>query len=430
MGSFTTIINRMRVNWVLFTPSVALLIHPEDVPTLQTLVYGGEAVKQENVSRWVGRVRLFNCYGPAECGACAIGEFLCPDSRPANVGRQFGGEPCWVVDPEDHNRLVPIGAVGELVVEGPTLARGYLDDTQKTQASFVKSPTWPNTAKSKRARRIYKTGDLVRQNCNGTFDFVGRKDLQVKVRGQRVEIGEVEHHIATFPGIALSMVARPQSGPYAQTLVAIMQLVLRRGIPPEQGNELTYLSHEHVLSTSFDRGKLFRFLGARLPNFMVPSHFLIVTKLPLSVSGKIDRKIVDAWLVRTSRPTDSVHPSESLKTVLPTHDSISLEICSKVLSLVSDPGSTFFNCLDGTDFALAAMGLDSIKIIKLIMYFRQRYGVKIELDVLTNPKATIGSIGRAVESVMQSNGIKTTKRRIDLADWFQTYKKKELVEVK
>ncbi|KAL9002482.1 MAG: hypothetical protein Q9188_004583 [Gyalolechia gomerana] len=429
MGSFTAVMKRMRVNWVLFTPSVASLMGPEDVPTLQTLVYGGEAVKQENVSRWVGKVRLFNCYGPAECGACAIGEFLHPDSRPANIGRQFGGQLCWAVDPEDHNRLLPIGAAGELVVEGPTLARCYLDDPVKTQASFIKSPGWPKDAGCNRARRIYKTGDLVRQNSNGTFDFVGRKDLQVKVRGQRVEIGEVEHHIATFPGIALSMVARPQLGPYAQTLVAITQLILPGGIPEELRDKLSYLPHEHVLAANFDRGKLLDSLGARLPSYMVPTHVLVVTKLPLSVSGKIDRKIVDAWLVHTSRPTGSTGPSESLKGLLPRDDSISREICSKVLSLVSDPGSTFFNSLDGTDFALAAVGLDSIKTINMVMYIRKRFGIKIGLEVLTNPKATIGNIGSAIANILRSDGTMTVERKINLMDVFQAYREKILEEV-
>ncbi|KAL9025892.1 MAG: hypothetical protein Q9196_005361 [Gyalolechia fulgens] len=425
MGSFTAVMNRMRVNWVLFTPSVASLIAPEDVPTLQTLVYGGEAVKQENVSRWVGHVRVFNCYGPAECGACAIGEFFRPDSRPANIGRQFGGELCWVVDPENHHRLLPIGAIGELVVEGPTLARGYLDEPVKTQASFIKSPGWPQGVGCNRTRRIYKTGDLVRQNSNGTFDFVGRKDLQVKVRGQRVEIGEVEHHLATVSGIALSMVARPLSGPYAHTLVAIVQLIVPGGIPVEQGDELGYLRHDHVLSAHFDREKLLDCLKARLPSYMVPTHVLIVTKLPLSVSGKIDRKIVDAWLVHTSRPTELIGSGESLKG-LPRDDSISREICSKVLSLVSNPGSSFFNSLDGTDFPLAAVGLDSIKTINLIMYARQRYGVKIGLDVLTNPKATIGSIGRAVANILRNGGTRTAERKIDVMDMFQAYRKKVL----
>lgn len=426
MGSFTSIMNRMHVNWVLFTPSVASLISPEDVPMLQTLVYGGEAVKQENVSRWIGRVRLFNCYGPAECGACAIGEFTRPDSRPANIGRQFGGELCWVVDSENHNQLVPIGAVGELVVEGPTLARGYLDDLGKTQASFIKSPAWPHGAGSDRARRIYKTGDLVRQNSDGTFDFVGRKDLQVKIRGQRVEIGEVEHHISTFPGTALSMVARPVSGPYAQSLVAVIQLILPVGISLNQGDGLNYLHHKHVLAASFEQAKLLDYLRTKLPNYMVPTHVLVVAKLPLSVSGKIDRKIVDAWLVRTSRPTEPVCSNRSLKSVLPKDDPIALEICSKVLSLVSEPDSTFFKSLDGTDFSIAAVGLDSIKIINLIMFIRQRFGVKISLDILMDPESSIVDVGRAVACILKRGGTMDAERKRDLMDMFQTYKKKAL----
>ena len=429
MGSFTTVMNRMRVNWVLFTPSVASLVSPEEVPTLQTLVYGGEAVKQENVSRWVGKVRLFNCYGPAECGACAIGEFTHLDSRPANVGRQFGGELCWVVHPDNHDRLLPIGAAGELVVEGPTLARGYLDDLVKTQTSFIKSPAWPQGAGCDRARRIYKTGDLVRQNSDGTFEFVGRKDLQVKVRGQRVEIGEVEHHMSTYPGIALSMVARPQSGPYAHTLVAVMQLVMPAGIDLKQGDDLNYAPLKHVLAANFEKEKLLDSLRVQLPNYMVPTHVLIVTKLPLSVSGKIDRKIVDAWLVRTSRLAEPVCPDRHLKNLLSSDDPISLEICSKILSLVSEPCSAFFKSLDRTNFPLAAVGLDSIKIIHLVMFVRRRFGVKISLDILMNSKSSVSDIGHEIANTQESGGLTAVKRNIDLMDTLQAYQKKALEDV-
>ncbi|KAL8829965.1 MAG: hypothetical protein Q9170_005952 [Blastenia crenularia] len=429
MGSFTSVMNRMRVNWVLFTPSVASLISPEDVPTLETLVYGGEAVKSENVSRWVGKVRLFNCYGPAECGACAVGEFARSDARPANIGRQFGGELCWVVDPENHNRLLPIGAPGELVVEGPTLARGYLDDLAKTQASFIKSPAWPKGAGSDRARRIYKTGDLVRQNSDGTFDFVGRKDLQVKVRGQRVEIGEVEHHISMFPGIALSMVARPQAGPYEYTLVAIMQLVSSTAISLGSGDQLDHLPNKHVLAANFDREELLDSLKAKLPIYMVPTHVLVVTRLPLSVSGKIERKAVDAWLIRTSRPIESVSPSNSLQNLLPQDHPIALDLCSTVLSLVSEPESVFFKSLDGTDFPLAAVGLDSIKMIKLIMLIRQRFEVKISLEVLMNAKSSIGSISCIIADLSRDGKIMPVERKINLMDTFEAYKKKALGRV-
>ena len=299
MGSFTVAMNRMKVNWALFTPSAVSLLDVDDVVSLQTLALGGEAVKQEDLSRGVGRVNLYNCYGPAECGACAIGQFHRPDSRTANVGRQFGGEICWVVDAGNHNRLLPIGAVGEMAVEGPTLARDYLDDLAKTQASFIKSPPWQVGAGGKKPRRVYKTGDLVRQCSDGTFEFVGRKDLQVKVRGQRVEIGEVEHHLSAHPGLFLSIVARPDSGAYGQSLVGVVQLNLP---VTSQDDRIDHVPSELLLTADFDAGKLLTSLRARLPSYMVPTHIVVVTKLPLSVSGKIDRRIVDAWLVQTNRP--------------------------------------------------------------------------------------------------------------------------------
>lgn len=406
MGSFIPVMNRMRVNWVLFTPSVASLFNPEDVPTLQTLVYGGEAVKQENVSRWVGKVRLFNCYGPAECGACAIGEFFHSDARPSGVGRHFGGELCWVVDPENHDRLLPVGATGELVVEGPTLARGYLNDLAKTQAAFIKSPAWPKTTGwFDKPRRIYKTGDLVRQNSDGTFDFVGRKDLQVKVRGQRVEIGEVEHHMSTYPDVALCIVAIPQSGPYAHTLVGVLQLLSPLdSFNGEPANlEIDHLSHAQTHASKFDRGRLFGFLMSKLPSYMVPTHLLPVTKLPLSVSGKIDRKIVDTWLNRTSRPTEPMISTVSPQHYLAEDDIVALEICSKVLLMASTPADSFFKSLNGTDFLLAAVGLDSIKMINLVMFIRQRFGVKIRLDVLMDPLSSIRTIARAIADIMKSS---------------------------
>ncbi|KAL8785676.1 MAG: hypothetical protein Q9213_003235 [Squamulea squamosa] len=395
---------------------------------LQTLVLGGEAIRQENLSRWAGKVHLFNCYGPAECGACAIGLFTHPNSRPANIGRQFGGELCWVVDPENHNRLLPIGAVGELVIEGPTLARGYLDDLAKTQAAFIKAPAWPREAGHKRPRRIYKTGDLARQNSDGTFDFVGRKDLQVKVRGQRVEIGEVEHHMSTYPGITLSMVTRPLSGAYAQTLVGVMQVVRTADSPQPVPDDLDHLPVQDLLAANFDRRKLSEYLTNRLPNYMVPTHLLPVNKLPLSVSGKIDRKIVDAWLVRTNRPAETVNTCTSTVNLLQ-GDTIALETCSKVLSMVSDPGTKFFKSLYGTDFLLAAVGLDSIKMIHLIMFIRQKFGVKVHLDLLTNPKSTVRTVSNIITKYRSGGQTTNVEPKFDVMETFQAYKQKALGSV-
>ncbi len=427
IGSFTSVMNTMNVNWVLFTPSVASLITPDDVPALQTLAFGGEAVTQENINRWIGRVRLFNCYGPAECAACSIGEVTQKDFRPANIGRQFGAGLNWVVDPENHNRILPIGAVGELLVEGPTLARGYLDDLAKTQDAFIKSPTWPRGAGPNRPRRMYKTGDLVRQNSDGTFDFIGRKDFQLKVRGQRVELGEVEYHLSTFPGIALSMAVMPQSGPYSKVLLGVIQLHQQCGKLDMHPTKLDLVSNENVLAARFDKGKLSQFLKSKLPSYMVPTHLLVVSRLPLSVSGKIDRKVVDAWLVSTSRIFELLVPrNESKRDLLPAENVIALDLCSKILSMITQPGTKFFDTLVGSNFSLTAVGMDSIQVISLIMFIRQRFGVKVHLDILVNPQSTIRSVADSIECLLAGGHDAMTEPRVNIMETFQRYRQEAL----
>ena len=425
MGSFTSVMNKMQVNWVLFTPSVASLITPEEVPTLQNLALGGEAIKQENIARWMGKVKLFNCYGPAECAACSIGEITQTETRPGNVGRQFGGGLNWVLDPENHNRILPIGAIGELAVEGPTLARCYLDEMAKTKAAFIKSPDWPRGARSNRPRRLYKTGDLVRQNSDGTFDFMGRKDHQVKIRGQRVELGEVEFHLSKFPSIALSVAAMPQAGPYSKTLVALIQLHSENEGTQMHTTDLDYVSNEHLSMIDFDKEKLSHFLKSKLPSYMVPTHLLVVNQLPLSVSGKIDRNVVDSWLATTIRIYESKTTSNNRReeTIL-AENVIAHEICFKILSMIAKPGTAFFNSLNGSNFSLSAVGLDSIQIISLTMFIRQRFGVKIHLDALVSPKATVQSVTTLIENLLVGRQDPTVEPQINVLEIFREYKRK------
>lgn len=396
LGEIASVMDKLRVNWTFFTPSIASLIKPEDIPTLETLALGGEVLKEENISRWSERVSLFNCYGPAESGACAIAE-LVQGVRPANVGRQFGGGLNWVVDPENHDRLLPIGKAGELLVEGPTLARGYLNDLSKTRASFIESPAWPPGTGSSGPRRVYKTGDLVRQNSDGTFEYIGRKDHQLKVRGQRVELGEIEFHLANYPNIAFSTVVRPLSGTYSQCLVAVIQLQLGDNTLQKQDAELKCLSEAELSAVNFEKAVLFKCLKARLPGYMVPQHLLVVNRVPLSLSGKIDRRAVEAWVQHTTRQTELDCAKGGSKNLIDGTELVALEICSKILSMVAQSDAKFHISLYGSDFSLASIALDSIQYISLMMHIRQHFDVKINLEVLMRENATVRSLARAVE---------------------------------
>lgn len=203
-----TVINNFHINWAFLTPSVVKLIKPEDVPNLRTLILGGEALSTHDVETWAEHLQLVNGYGPSECSIAAAGNpHLTRTTDPANIGRAIGGV-CWITEAQDHNRLAPIGTVGELLIEGPIVARGYLNNPEKTAEVFIENPAWVEKVEGQPPRRLYKTGDLVHYNPDGTINFIGRKDNQVKVRGQRLELGKLHFFIRHLVWLILTIVTR------------------------------------------------------------------------------------------------------------------------------------------------------------------------------------------------------------------------------
>lgn len=296
-------INRMAVNWTFLTPTVARLLTPALVPTLRTLVLGGEAITQSNVDTWASSVRLLNSYGPAECSICCAVSELSDGSRlteeqkqqidPANIGWALPSAILWIANPQNHNVLSPIGAVGELLIEGPILAREYLHDPERTAAAFIESPAW--AAGSVPPRRLYKTGDLVRYASDGTMRFVGRKDHQVKIRGQRTELGDIEHHLTTAPTVKQGSVFLPKKGHWADRLVAVVSLAELSGLPTRNG-ELHLVGSEHGKTVTEAVKTLHGVLSERLPSYMIPAAWFVVESLPLTPSAKVDRKKILHWI--------------------------------------------------------------------------------------------------------------------------------------
>lgn len=422
LSNIDGVMNSMHVNWALFTPSVASLITPEEVPGLQTLALGGEAVTKENIQCWGGKVRLLNCYGPAECAASTLHLLEPHNSRPGTIGRAFGCGLCWVVDQANHDGLMPIGAIGELVVEGPTLARGYLDDMEKTKAAFIKSPRWPYETTPPPPRRLYKTGDLVRFNSDGTLEFVGRKDLQLKVRGQRVELGEIEHHLSTYPAIALSIAASPQSGSYSKSLLAVVQLREKATLLESATTEIRLLSKSESDAANFNAADLAVFMKSKLPPYMIPDHCLVVKKLPLSVSGKINRKLVDHWLISVTRDLEALTANTGIQSdVIPEDQTTALEISAKVAALVAPQDHRFYSQLQGHDFPLSAVGLDSVQVISLRMFIKRNYDVRVPIGALLHPEATIRNVARRIEKLRITGDEQEIGTVVNVMEEFQRY---------
>jgi amino acid adenylation domain-containing protein len=292
LNNLSGAIQNLRVNWACLTSTVASVLKPVDVPGLKTLVLGGEPATRDVVASWAKEVELFNVYGPAESSIwTSCNRIINKDDDPANIGLALASR-LWIVDMKDHNKLAPIGAIGELLLEGPLLARGYLKDEQKTRAAFIENPGWATTIKSigeSESRRLYKTGDLVQYNSDGTIRYVERKDTQVKINGQRLELGEIEHHVKMLlpeaQHIAVDVITHGSSTG-RHSVAALVQF--RKQSLVDVDITSTVLPVNEALQARLSEVRIL--LVDRLPSYMIPSFFVSLRQMPTTTSGKLDRQ--------------------------------------------------------------------------------------------------------------------------------------------
>ncbi|KAI0401831.1 hypothetical protein F4802DRAFT_600674 [Xylaria palmicola] len=197
------VMNRMRVTCAHLTPSLTAALEPANIPTLRHLHFGGEKMTGSALRRWsqTGVVDVRNVYGRTESSiSTTITSRLDPTSDLSNTSFAVGCN-VWIADARDHDRLVPVGCTGELLIEGHVLARGYFKNPEKTAEAFIDDPEWSKTfrlapgAERGSHRRFYKTGDVAKYADNGSIICLGRKDAQVKLNGNRIEIGDVETNL-------------------------------------------------------------------------------------------------------------------------------------------------------------------------------------------------------------------------------------------
>ncbi|KAF4785767.1 peptide synthetase [Colletotrichum scovillei] len=280
-------------NWAHLTPSFAEMFTPAILPTMRTMVLGGEAMTAKNIQSWACRshTELIQVYGPSECSVTStISPPFTKDISPTNIGFAVPGCAAYVARPDNSSILQAIGALGELLMEGPILARGYLGDPTQTSISFVEGLDWAP------GRRLYKTGDLVKYDSAGQLHFVGRRDGQVKLRGQRIELGEIERHLVLEPRVQHCLAVVPKSGPCAKRLVAVVMLSGSIVSPPSSMStspikilDAPWLEHINCM-----RG----FLLDKLPPYMNPELWFFLESLPRNSSGKLDRKGLIQYLER------------------------------------------------------------------------------------------------------------------------------------
>ncbi|MEO7027442.1 MAG: amino acid adenylation domain-containing protein, partial [Caulobacteraceae bacterium] len=247
------------------TPSLLGAVD-EDVPSLRLINLGGEACPAALVERWwrPGR-RLVNTYGPTETAVTATWAELTPD-RPVTIGRALPGYHTWIVD--DALRPVAPGAVGELVIGGAGVGAGYVGRPKLTADKFIDAPHLVAAGPVERTAKVYRTGDLARLAASGEIEFLGRADTQIKVRGYRVELEEIESVLAEHPQIGQAAVKLFSDDAGGDHLAAF--LVGRTG-------------------ETLDLAGVRADLSGRLPSYMRPQSFTLLSGLPTGVSGKVDR---------------------------------------------------------------------------------------------------------------------------------------------
>ncbi|CAG8126482.1 unnamed protein product [Penicillium olsonii] len=387
-GNISEAITRMNVDWAVLTPSFVNTIDPTTVPTLTTLALAGEAMSAAHVAAWTPYVRLVNGYGPSECCVCTTSNRrVLPGTASNNIGTAVGSA-SWITDRDDHNKLAPIGAIGELLIEGNILARHYLNNPEKTEAAFISAPAWIPGARS---QRLYKTGDLVKYAPDGSILFIGRKDTQVKIRGQRVELGEIEYHLNLPADVSQSVVSYPKTGLYAQKLVGILELT------STAGDDLSVVPTAEFQRSGFQLSALTHGLSETLPVHMIPIIWIVVRKIPSSSSTKIDRKVVDQWLAKLPsnfEPTLGITREGPTTSALRASEDKALAISKKIESLVNREDSP----LHGRDFNISSMGIDSVQVISLASFIKQTYGVKVDVSRVLDGQMTVRGLAAFIDA--------------------------------
>ncbi|MCF8588493.1 non-ribosomal peptide synthetase [Gordonia liuliyuniae] len=271
-----------RITHAFVTPAALAAAAPRELPDLRCLGVGGESFGRELVARWAPGRTFLNCYGPTETTVVVMMSSLSPD-RPITIGEPVDGTRAVVLDAR--LRPVPPFAPGDLYLMGPGLARGYLNRPAQTCAAFV-------SAIDGSGDRMYRTGDLASTDLSGTLTFHGRNDRQVKVRGFRIELDEIDATLARHPNVGAAVTQVVGSGDAAHLVSYVT------GLGDARVNE----------------DELIAFSAQRLPRQMVPSTVVEIDTIPLTVNGKIDHAALPA--PRRAERVPSRRPAPGAESVL------------------------------------------------------------------------------------------------------------------
>lgn len=341
-----------RITHVVLPATVLRTLTPGGFPSLEVLISIGDVCLPETARRWALHHRFVNGYGPTETTICTtLYTTTGTENARVPIGRPIAGTHIVLLD--DNRRPVPTGSVGEICIGGLGVGAGYLGDPELTAQRFIEEPA---------AGRLYRSGDLGRLLADGTLEFLGRTDDQVKVRGARIELGQVEAALAAQPGVRDALA-----------------LVDRAGEPRLLG---------YVVG-DVEPGLLRKSLAHEVPGYLVPDQITVVDRWPLTVSGKVDRGALPRPGLGARRVQEPRNEAEAAV----------VEVAAELLGIDAKR-------IDVGD-SLLSWGGNSLFAAQLVARLRSRLGTEVALRAVLE-SATPAAIAAGIEGQPQDLGPRRT----------------------
>ena len=264
------------------------VVHESFPESLSRVIIGGEKAEIDKYQIWRRTnptVRVTNTYGPTEATVITL-LYPLPDILPADrqipLGKPLANTQVAILDAD--LKPLPIGIPGELYIAGAGLARGYLNAPELDAQKFIPNPWLAGD-------RLYKTGDLTRYLADGQIEYLGRMDSQVKIRGFRIELGEIESALEAYPGI--------------QNAIVI--------VGKQSANKQLIGFYVPAAGSQIDHDAMKMFLRDRLPDYMIPVHFVALEKMPLTANGKVNRNGLAQYFIPANTDTNALKPESALE---------------------------------------------------------------------------------------------------------------------
>ncbi len=380
MESLKQVLTKHPIEVAVLTPSVLRQFSATDFPHLKTLIAMGEALDESLMQYWAEKCRIFiNGYGPTEATICttlSVYNSQAKNFLAARIGRPIANTNLYVFD--ENTQLLPIGIPGELYVGGQRLARGYLNRQDLTNERFI----WHRFSGESDPVRMYRTGDLVRYSADGALEYIGRVDNQIKIRGLRVELEEIEAQLLKQAHIAhAAVIVREESG--EKQLVAYL-------VTDQVFNEDVQSKKDYIQAL---RTQLAKFL----PNYMIPAHMILIDVMPLNVNGKVDRKALSQLFIDDCAQQDYRAPETATEKHL-------AELWSALLHIPVDRiglNDNFFH-----------LGGHSLLMMNLLSEVREAWQTELSLKTIFNLASLQEMASTIDESLGQTLSLPALARKV------------------